>query len=201
MKKLMVAAAAAIIGFAANAAVVAWGSGDIFAGTAGDAIGTGDAAQTTGTGYLFVLGTGTGASVAQAATDWAALTTSADIWSRFDAGAGTLTINGHVYNATSTADVDGGYIEWSSTSASKDDLVYAAIVIDDTADNKQYAANAFSATASNSGIVGADAAAVNWVNNGTVGAATVWTASVPEPTSGLLLLIGMAGLALKRKRA
>lgn len=25
--------------------------------------------------------------------------------------------------------------------------------------------------------------------------------SVPEPTSGLLLLLGMAGLALKRKRA
>ena len=35
-------------------------------------------------------------------------------------------------------------------------------------------------------------------------AASDWskmTASVPEPTSGLLLLIGMAGLALKRKRA
>ena len=32
--------------------------------------------------------------------------------------------------------------------------------------------------------------------------ATAWsTAAVPEPTSGLLLLIGMAGLALRRKRA
>lgn len=32
--------------------------------------------------------------------------------------------------------------------------------------------------------------------------ATDWkTMSVPEPTSGLLLLLGMAGLALKRKRA
>ena len=28
-----------------------------------------------------------------------------------------------------------------------------------------------------------------------------WTAVAPEPTSGLLLLLGMAGLALKRKRA
>ena len=36
---------------------------------------------------------------------------------------------------------------------------------------------------------------------GTGGTAlTGWTA-VPEPTSGLLLLLGMAGLALKRKRA
>ena len=30
---------------------------------------------------------------------------------------------------------------------------------------------------------------------------TYATASVPEPTSGLLMLLGMAGLALKRKRA
>ena len=28
-----------------------------------------------------------------------------------------------------------------------------------------------------------------------------WYSAVPEPTSGLLLLLGMAGLALKRKRA
>ena len=33
------------------------------------------------------------------------------------------------------------------------------------------------------------------------GSAGTWTAAVPEPTSGLLMLLGMAGLALKRKRA
>lgn len=33
------------------------------------------------------------------------------------------------------------------------------------------------------------------------GGAGWYTAAVPEPTSGLLLLLGMAGLALKRKRA
>ena len=33
------------------------------------------------------------------------------------------------------------------------------------------------------------------------GVAGGWTQAVPEPTSGLLLLIGLAGLALKRKRA
>ena len=36
--------------------------------------------------------------------------------------------------------------------------------------------------------------AASFANSGTI-------ASVPEPTSGLLLLIGMAGLALRRKRA
>ena len=33
------------------------------------------------------------------------------------------------------------------------------------------------------------------------GSGTIATASVPEPTSGILLLVGMAGLALRRKRA
>lgn len=32
-------------------------------------------------------------------------------------------------------------------------------------------------------------------------AAQGWTAAVPEPTSGLLLLLGVAGLALRRKQA
>jgi len=35
----------------------------------------------------------------------------------------------------------------------------------------------------------------------TAGTAGNWTNAVPEPTSGLLLLLGMAGLALKRKRS
>jgi len=38
------------------------------------------------------------------------------------------------------------------------------------------------------------------VGGGSTGTATAWTA-VPEPTSGLLMLLGVAGLALKRKRA
>ena len=36
--------------------------------------------------------------------------------------------------------------------------------------------------------------AASFANSGTI-------ADVPEPTSGLLMLIGMAGLALRRKRA
>lgn len=38
--------------------------------------------------------------------------------------------------------------------------------------------------------------AANLANSGTIA-----TAAVPEPTSGLLLLIGMAGMALRRRRA
>ena len=45
---------------------------------------------------------------------------------------------------------------------------------------------------------------LDYVGTGAVGGANwtaVGTAAVPEPTSGLLLLLGVAGLALKRKRA
>ena len=41
---------------------------------------------------------------------------------------------------------------------------------------------------------------VGFANMTSATAASNWQ-SVPEPTSGLLLLLGMAGLALKRKRA
>lgn len=42
----------------------------------------------------------------------------------------------------------------------------------------------------------------SFLDDATTLSADSWsTASVPEPTSGLLLLLGMAGLALKRKRA
>ena len=36
---------------------------------------------------------------------------------------------------------------------------------------------------------------------GAFSASTPWTSTVPEPTSGLLMLLGMAGLALRRRRA
>ena len=43
--------------------------------------------------------------------------------------------------------------------------------------------------------------AINWGNQATyTGTADNWTA-VPEPTSALLMVLGIAGLALKRKRA
>jgi len=40
-----------------------------------------------------------------------------------------------------------------------------------------------------------------YVDDDMIPAGSGWVAVVPEPTSGLLLLLGVAGLALKRKRA
>ena len=48
--------------------------------------------------------------------------------------------------------------------------------------------------------IGSDRLGVNALTYDSTKAANGW-AAVPEPTSGLLLLIGVAGLALRRKRA
>ena len=43
--------------------------------------------------------------------------------------------------------------------------------------------------------------ALDWADGYLTSGGYTVTGAVPEPTSGLLLLLGMAGLALKRKRA
>ena len=43
------------------------------------------------------------------------------------------------------------------------------------------------------------AAAIQWEGASSLATAGGWYTAAPEPTSGLLLLLGMAGLALKRK--
>jgi len=71
---------------------------------------------------------------------------------------------------------------------------YLAVIAYASGDDK--AIRVFSNTAASGSVVFDDEPGMG---GGTAGA---WTAaSVPEPTSGLLLLIGVAGLALKRKNA
>ena len=51
---------------------------------------------------------------------------------------------------------------------------------------------------------GTETASVGWAGQSSRIASVGWTpatGSIPEPTSGLLMLIGLAGLALRRKRA
>jgi hypothetical protein len=91
------------------------------------------------------------------------------------------------------------------TTFSSGSLTAFAVVVDSTdlasAQNYFLAGNGSEKTATFTSATGMKM--LNWGSQATITqAAGGWTSTaVPEPTSGLLLLLGMAGLALKRKVA
>ena len=198
MKKLMIAAAIVCVAAISQAASVTWGvSGMVLPGTNGAyADGAAGLAKITMSVYLI---TGD-----DAATTFAGLTAD-NIYS---------TYNGKTADYTGKTSMGNKTFEASGYESG--DNVYAAILFTYTDDKgKQwYVANKAQATIAESLGVAQDAEikGLNTKFGGTTDAVNFggdfgtaingWTAvAVPEPTSGLLLLLGVAGLALKRKRA
>ena len=184
MKKLLIAMGAVALGFAANAAALNWSTW-AYAGTDPDADG---AWITGGQAYLVMVSDTSTFAVAD-----------------------DLTVTGGTI--VDSAAFDGGTAAgaWNDTAALVDGTKYYFAVIDTTAGSGidvpttgYFTVDKNGGNATGSGfyeVMWSASTGFDLSADGGFAGASMATTVAPEPTSGLLLLLGMAGLALKRKRA
>ena len=184
MKKLMIALATVAMAVAANAAAAEWGSGTI------TLAGGGTAAKGDVTGYLFLVDATTYGTYSSY-TDGKALSDAV-----YAAYSGSLASA----SATKDSTKKGVVTLADSTEYSTGNTAYGVVLF---VEGDNYMGNYATYTFDSSMDAVIDNLAITI--GGDVGGgsnATAWsTAAVPEPTSGLLMLLGMAGLALRRRRA
>lgn len=178
MKKLIVAFAAIAMGVAAQAATTTWGSGTIVSHS-------GVTAANAVTMYIFDISSQEYTALAAKSGE--------ELSKAIDASYKTVDAN-HTgnSNAKKIASANDTTATWTPG-----DSLYAAVLFVDNTD-KWVAGNVATITAPSSGSAQFKNLFAQY--QGTVDSGAVaW--AIPEPTSGLLLLLGMAGLALKRKVA
>ena len=190
MKKIMIVAALVCVSAIAQAATVSWSVSGL-KGSDGNTL-------TTGAAYVFCTKGDSALSVEAVKTALAAYASASDI-KDYLTGKSLANLKGSVANGEIS--VSGVDLATSGVPAQTAGVKIFAVIVDDdnfSASMKYVVLDASGnvktpdATTSNNAsfiiLPAVSQTASNW-------------AAVPEPTSGLLMLLGMAGFALKRKRA
>ena len=194
MKKLMIIAVAMISAAVAHAASVQWAITGVN-GPDGTALGTGKA-------YVFFVQQDSGkadtsswASIATKEAFVAALADANFSYTHADLKEGTAA-GTWSYNSTTASAIEQGSIGLSGLTKYS---VYAVITDTETITDDTKFMVTTASTASST--YGDTAGTTKTFSIGAQGTASQNWANVPEPTSGLLMLVGLAGLALRRRRA
>ena len=186
MKKLMIALSAVVMAVCANAAAVSWASGNIIDPN-------GATANKSVTAYLWVVDSAT-------YDTFAANTTGKAMSDAVYAAYGSKL--GDAYASGTTSKKGVADLLDDSTAYGAGDSAYGIILYTfGSGDDLQYMGNAGKVTFESAMDVTSENMSEFLLGSSTAGAPAWSTASVPEPTSGLLMLLGMAGLALRRRRA
>ena len=191
MKKLIMAVAIACATVATQAATVKWSSAKMNTAASADGGFSSTAIKSAATAYLFTL---TASDYAGFLSDYEANGNMSSVWKAYKDSLGSATGTAKTGTISSGATI--------STDANVGDTVYGAIIYfyhDDALDKDFYIANIASGT------VGAESG-LTLANLGTIylgGSNTESTGgwqAVPEPTGAMLLVLGVAALALRRKQ-
>ena len=185
MKKLMILAAVACASVLAHGAAANWkaSASGIYNGTGSDA----DSALYNGTALLFD----------------AAVTSQSALYDVISGGTAISSSTAGYVGSATVADGAFGGVTFSNGDQGGGSYTYYFVIVDGDkayfSNEKSATANA-TATAKNVGF-SSQSGSVALPSGTTFAGAGKWSATVPEPTSGLLMLVGLGALALRRRRA